>query len=84
MIRTLQLVKPQRLEVMFGGEHARVEENHDDDEPVERLRLYHTSARFAAVTIRQVQRPPEPSTVIVPTHANHSSIQYNTIQKTNL
>ena len=37
MIRTLQFVEPERLVVMFGREHACVEEDHDDDEPVERL-----------------------------------------------
>jgi len=61
-IRTLQFVEPERLEVMLRGQHAGVEEDHDDDEPVERLRLYDASARLAAMAIRQVQRPPETST----------------------
>ena len=56
--RTLELVEPERLEVVFGGEHAGVEEDHDDDEPVKRLRLDDASARLATVTIRHVHRPP--------------------------
>jgi len=60
--RTLQLVEPERLKVVLRGQHAGVEEDHDDDEPVERLRLYDASAGLAAMAIRQVQRPPETST----------------------
>ena len=45
---------------MFGGEHAGVEKDHDDNEPVERLGLDDASARLSTVTIRHVQRPPAP------------------------
>jgi len=40
---------------MLGGEHAGVEEDHDDDKPVERLRLDDASADLATVSVHQVQ-----------------------------
>ena len=41
---TLEMIQPGRLVVVLGGQHARVEEHQDDDEPVERLRLDRPSA----------------------------------------
>lgn len=40
----MKLVEPRRLLVVFSGEHTGVEEDEEDDEPVERLRLDSSTA----------------------------------------
>jgi len=58
---------------MFRGEHTGVEKDHDDDEPVERLRLDETSTRLATMTIRHVHRPPNNRyTITSSTHGGHT------------
>jgi len=56
--RALKRVQPRRLAVMFGRQHAGVEEDHDDDEPVERLRLDQPSTQLPRTTVPPGQRPP--------------------------
>ena len=48
---TLELVEPVRLSMVFGGEDASVEEDENDDEPVERLRLDRSTARLSTAPV---------------------------------
>ena len=49
--RTLELVEPEWLAVVFGRQDARIEKDHDDDEPIERLRLDRLPTDLATATV---------------------------------
>ena len=69
--RTLEPVEPVGLVVMFGGEHASVEKDQQDDEPVERLRFDDSSTELATATVG----PVKPTTTAANKHVYMSAVK---------
>jgi len=65
--QTLEAVEPRRLPVVFRGQDASVEEDENDDEPVERLRLDRLTRSLAYPTIQLRQASPNNH------HATHAA-----------
>jgi len=52
--QTLEAIEPTGLAVVLGGQHTGVEEDHDDNEPVEQLGFDDSTTQFTTATVEPV------------------------------